>query len=200
MIVGNKEIKVHDRKIEAIREWPKLNTITGVGSFLRLAQFFRRYVPEFARIAYPLTNLTKKNNSISNWDAECQHAFQELKLALINSPVLHSPDWKEPVIGHVDASQNAVGGTFTHEISWVMNIQSHTFPRSFLPLKRVIPRKTANFLDLYSFWGVSDSTWKVTNLKYSLRIKYWNTCFLKLISAAERQGLWKHLDTSVVFR
>ncbi len=93
MIVGHNEIKVDDREIEAIREWPKPKTITDVRSFLRLAQFFRRFVPEFSSIAYPLTNLTKKNNSISNRDAECQHAFQELKLALINPPVLRSFFW-----------------------------------------------------------------------------------------------------------
>ncbi len=106
MIVGNNEIKVDDRKIEAIRELPKSKTITDVRSFLELAQFFRRFVSEFSRVAYPLTNLTKKNNSISNWDAKCQHAFQELKLAFINSPVLRSPDWKKPSIGPVDALQN----------------------------------------------------------------------------------------------
>ncbi len=37
--------------------------------------------------------------------------FRSLNWLFINYPVLRSPDWKKPFIGHVDASQNSVGGT-----------------------------------------------------------------------------------------
>jgi RNase H-like domain found in reverse transcriptase len=61
----------------------------------------------------PLTNLTKKNQSIGKWDDKCDQAFAKLKKAVTSAPILQSPNWKKPFKGHIDASQLAVGGAFT---------------------------------------------------------------------------------------
>lgn len=76
-------------------------------------QFFRRFIKFFSGIAYPLTNITRKNSGIQNWDTSCDKAFQSLKERLISAPILISPNWEKKFNCHVDAMQTAVGGTLT---------------------------------------------------------------------------------------
>ena len=65
-IVGEDGLRVDPRKLEVIQNWPRPANITEIRSFLGLVQFFRRFIAKFSEIAIPLTNLTKKNQSISN--------------------------------------------------------------------------------------------------------------------------------------
>jgi hypothetical protein len=112
-IVGKDGLRVDPKKIEVIENWPRPTSITEVRSFLGLVQFFRRFIARFSEIAVPLTNLTKKNQSIGKWDNKCEQGFAELKDAVTSAPILQSPNWKKPFRGHIDASQLAVGGTLT---------------------------------------------------------------------------------------
>ena len=58
-----------------------------------------------------MTDLTKKNKGIGKWDNKCDNAFQKLKNAVTQGPILVSPNWKKTFRGHVDASQTAAGGS-----------------------------------------------------------------------------------------
>ncbi|GFV79066.1 retrovirus-related Pol polyprotein from transposon 297 [Trichonephila clavipes] len=67
-------------------------------------------IPNFAKIALPLTELTKKK--ISNeipWSKEAENAFKELKTSLCGITELQVPDIEKPYYLHTDASQTAVG-------------------------------------------------------------------------------------------
>ncbi|GFS47624.1 retrovirus-related Pol polyprotein from transposon 297 [Trichonephila clavipes] len=79
-------------------------------SALGLCNFYRQYVPNFAKIALPLTELTKKKvpNEIP-WSKEAENAFKELKTALCGITELQVPDIEKPYYLHTDASQTAVG-------------------------------------------------------------------------------------------
>jgi Reverse transcriptase (RNA-dependent DNA polymerase)/RNase H-like domain found in reverse transcriptase len=114
-IVGGEGLRMDPTKIKIIEDWPRPESVTEVRSFLGLVQFFRFFISRFSEIAAPLTNLTKKNNSVSNWDSSCYKAFETLKEAVKSAPVLQSPDWKKPFRCQVDASQLAVGGTLTRK-------------------------------------------------------------------------------------
>ena len=64
-IVGQ-TVRPQEDKIQAIRDAPRPSTKRQIKSFLGLAGFYRRFIPNFSSIASPLTDLTKKNrpNSI----------------------------------------------------------------------------------------------------------------------------------------
>eukprot|EP00172_Hildenbrandia_rubra_P004122 Plantae.Rhodophyta-Hildenbrandia_rubra.ctg7734.p1 GENE.Plantae.Rhodophyta-Hildenbrandia_rubra.ctg7734~~Plantae.Rhodophyta-Hildenbrandia_rubra.ctg7734.p1 ORF type:complete len:459 (+),score=63.54 Plantae.Rhodophyta-Hildenbrandia_rubra.ctg7734:424-1800(+) len=113
LIITRKGIKVNPAKVKIIEEWPRPAAITELRPFLGLAQCFRRFIKDFSKIAAPLTNLTKKNMSLRSWNLVCAEAFEYLKGSLINAPILRSPDFSKPFRGHVDASQEAVGGALT---------------------------------------------------------------------------------------
>ncbi|GFX13469.1 retrovirus-related Pol polyprotein from transposon 297 [Trichonephila clavipes] len=69
-----------------------------------------QYIPNFVKIALPLTELTKKKvlNEIS-WSKEAENAFKELKTALCGITELQVPDIEKPYYLHTDASQTAIG-------------------------------------------------------------------------------------------
>ena len=112
-LVGKDRLKVSPSKVAVLTTWPKPKSLFEVRSFLGLLQFFRRFIPNFSEIAAPITNLKKKDQGIGKWNAKCDEAFEKLKEAITNAPVLVSPDWSKPFRCHIDASQTAVGGTLT---------------------------------------------------------------------------------------
>lgn len=98
---------VHD-KLEAIRKWPLPKTVTEVQSFLGLANYYRRFIKNFAKIAGPLTQLTHKDRTFEMDDAAI-NAFEELKERLVNAPVLRLARPDLPYEVTTDASDYAIG-------------------------------------------------------------------------------------------
>ena len=77
-------------------------------SFLGMVGQFRRFIPKFSKIAEPLNRLLKDNAEFV-WESEQQQAFDNLKNAICNAPVLQLPDQKLPSIMEVDGSGSHVG-------------------------------------------------------------------------------------------
>ncbi|KAG2212941.1 hypothetical protein INT45_002311, partial [Circinella minor] len=105
-------------KVKAIQEWKPLNNVQEVRQFIGLAQHFRRFIPNFASMAAPLTDLTRgtgpKKRKIQ-WTEECQRSFDLIKEKLIQAPVLQAPDPKRPYRVEVDASDVGVGAVLLQE-------------------------------------------------------------------------------------
>ncbi|XP_078233603.1 uncharacterized protein LOC144583544 [Pogona vitticeps] len=115
-IVGGGVIKPLEAKIEAVRDWPRPNTKKKVKSFLGLVGYYRKFIPRFSEIAAPLTDLTrKKTDDRIPWTSDCEEAFQRLKEALINYPVLRAPDFDWEFIIYTDASNSGVGAVLCQE-------------------------------------------------------------------------------------
>lgn len=111
--VGRNGISIGEDRKKLVKDWPRPKSISELRSFVELLQFFRRFIHQFSEIAAPLTNLTRKNHSIRDWDSGCDAAFRNLKERLMNAPIMRAPDWALPFRCHIEASQLAVGGTLT---------------------------------------------------------------------------------------
>ena len=86
-------------KVRAVKEYPIPATKKDVRAFLGLVGYYRCFIPQFASIAAPLSDLTKKSKSQNvEWGAAQQTAFQHLKDALIDIPVLRVADSTKPYI------------------------------------------------------------------------------------------------------
>ncbi|XP_078240038.1 uncharacterized protein LOC144586135 [Pogona vitticeps] len=115
-MVGGGMIKPLEAKIEAVRDWPRPTTKRKVKSFLGLVGYYRKFIPRFSEIAAPLTDLTrKKTDDRIPWTSDCEAAFQRLKEALINYPVLRAPDFDREFIIYTDASNSGVGAVLCQE-------------------------------------------------------------------------------------
>ncbi|KAK1414436.1 hypothetical protein QVD17_30180 [Tagetes erecta] len=107
-IVNEKGIHVDPAKIEAVKNWVTPKTPTEIRSFLGLAGYYRRFIPNFSKIAVPLTALTHKGKPYS-WGPEQEDAFQTLKLQLCNAPILTLPDGNDDFVIYCDASNRGLG-------------------------------------------------------------------------------------------
>lgn len=76
--------------------------------FLGLSSYYRRFVPQFEKMAQPLHHLTKKDVTFI-WDAACQEAFEALKQKLIQAPVLAYPSIDKDFSLETDVSIQGLG-------------------------------------------------------------------------------------------
>ena len=80
--------------------------------FLKFANFYRRFIKEYSKIAGPLFNLLKKNG-VFDWSHECQLAFDELKSRFTSTSILkHFTPCLETII-ETDASDYVVAGVLS---------------------------------------------------------------------------------------
>jgi hypothetical protein len=113
-VIGKGRVRMDKAKVRAIAEWEPPTRIPELRSFLGLANYYRRFVKGYSDIATPLTDLLKKGRAWE-WDVKCQEAFENLKAALIEEPVLALPDFAKPFEVHSDASDYAIGGVLMQD-------------------------------------------------------------------------------------
>jgi hypothetical protein len=107
-IVKPNEISMDPTKLAGIRDWIPPKNVKGVRSFLGFGNFYRRFIGNYAAIAKPMNELTKKTK-VFEWSQECQTAFDNLKKKFLEKPVLVVPNPSEPFYVESDASKWATG-------------------------------------------------------------------------------------------
>ena len=83
---------------------------TGIAKLLGHLGWYRKLIPNFSKIALPITQLFKNDCRFESTEA-CQRAFEELRDKLSTYPVLRPPDWDKHFHVFCDASNVAVGST-----------------------------------------------------------------------------------------
>ncbi|GJQ95655.1 putative nucleotidyltransferase, ribonuclease H [Tanacetum coccineum] len=101
-------------KIKAIQDWEPPTKVMELRSFLGLVNYYRRFIMGYSAISSSLTDLLKKNKAWI-WDEECQAAFECLKKAVMEEPVLRLPDVTMPFELHTDALEFAIGGVLMQD-------------------------------------------------------------------------------------
>ena len=109
------------QKVYKVKDWPTPKTAKEVHSFLGLASYYQRFIPQFTKWANPLHNLIhpivmkKKHAGIKIlllapnlppfiWISDHQESFSKLKEALISAPILAHPNYSHPFILEIDTS------------------------------------------------------------------------------------------------
>ncbi|KAJ9517295.1 hypothetical protein QJQ45_009191 [Haematococcus lacustris] len=115
----NKSVLVYIDDTLVMSNTPEEHLVHLREAFLGLANYFRRFIPNFSAIAAPLTNLTSKEAAAKyNWavfaGAELA-AFNALKEALCSAPVLALPDFTKAFVVCTDASLLGTGGVLMQE-------------------------------------------------------------------------------------
>jgi hypothetical protein len=107
-IISSAGISTDLAKVEVVLSWPHHSNVKEVRSFLGLAGYYRKFVEHFVVISKLLTSLLKKN-TLFVWTSEHSEAFQLLKQALAEAPVLAMPDFTTTFCIETDASNMGVG-------------------------------------------------------------------------------------------
>jgi len=113
-IVSEKGIAMQPEKVQAIRDWPLCRNLTELRAFLGTTGYYPRFVKNFSAIAAPLFGLLKKVVRF-NWTAECQQAFDTLKLKLMTEPILALPNDAGTYVIDTDASDFGLGAVLSQE-------------------------------------------------------------------------------------
>ncbi|GJV77848.1 reverse transcriptase domain-containing protein [Tanacetum coccineum] len=106
--ISKSGIEVDKAKVDVIAKLPHPTTVKGIRSFLGHAGFYRRFIQDFSKIAWPMTHLLEKETPFI-FSKECIEAFETLKMKLTQAPILVAPDWDLPFEIMCDASDFAVG-------------------------------------------------------------------------------------------
>jgi hypothetical protein len=112
LIVGANGIRMDPKKIETIVNWKTPTCLTDVQAFIGFGNFYRRFIRDFSKIISPLVRLTKKGVQF-NFNPACEEAFNNLKTAFTQAPVLACFDWDKDVILETDASDFVSAGVMS---------------------------------------------------------------------------------------
>lgn len=106
-------------KVKAIHEFPRPTSITKLRQFLGFINFYRRFLPNCARLVQPLETLltkTSRNTPILPWNESLDQTFGDIKTALAEASLLLHPRYDAPTAIMTDASDTAVGAVLQQRI------------------------------------------------------------------------------------
>jgi len=107
-VIGRNGIAMSQEKVEAVLSWEEPKSLRETQSFLGFANFYRRFIKDYSRVARPLTELTKKTEKWS-WNSEAGKVFNKLKKRFTKVPILAHLYAQRPVIIKTDASDFVLG-------------------------------------------------------------------------------------------
>ena len=112
-------------KLDTIKNMPAPKDMKEIKQFLGLTGYYRNFVPRFADISRPLTQLMKKETKFM-WTPECQKSFKLLKSFLCGEPILEYADTSKPYTLYTDASKYGWAGVLTQSHTTVIDGKSVT--------------------------------------------------------------------------
>ena len=166
--VSQKGVLPSKKNLESIAQCPPPDRYTKVKSFVGLVGHYRCFIKGFAKIAAPLYDLTSGDNKDKksehvNLSPETREAFDRLKAACLQAPILSFPDFNKPFLLETDASGRGLGAILSqkqadgryHPIAYASRVMNETEQRyhsnkqEFLALKWAVTEQFHEYLSPY---------------------------------------------------
>lgn len=112
--IKDNTITIDPDRTTAIKNFPAPTTLKQVRRFIGMTGYWNRYIPNYSEICAPLHKLKRKGTKFK-WTDECQNAFEKLKYAIINPPILQLANFEKPFVLQTDASNLAAGAVLLQE-------------------------------------------------------------------------------------
>eukprot|EP00253_Pinus_taeda_P010745 PITA_10745 len=106
-IISKNGIRIDLERIQAILQIPYLRNIKELQTFLGKINFLRRFIPNLVELIRLLSNMLKKDAKVK-WSLETKQAFESIKTALTQTPVLTSPQFDKDFIIFSFASEHTI--------------------------------------------------------------------------------------------
>ncbi|GFO02230.1 Zinc finger protein [Plakobranchus ocellatus] len=114
--LGRGAIGLQDENVEKVWDAPRPKTKREVRAFLGLIGYYKEFVPNFAAVSAPLSDLVRKGQpNVVNWDDSQERAYNSLKVAVTSKPVLQLPDVNKKFVLRTDASDRGLGAALMQE-------------------------------------------------------------------------------------
>ena len=166
--VSQKGVLPSKKNLESIAQSLPPDTYTKVKSFVGLVGHYRCFIKGFAKIAVPLYDLTSGDNKDKKSEhvdlsPEALEAFDRLKAACLQAPILAFPDFDKPFLLEIDASGKGLGAVLSqkqadrqyHPIAYASCVMNETDQRyhsnkqEFLALKWAVTEQFHEYLSPY---------------------------------------------------
>ena len=166
--VSQKGVLPSKKNLESIAQCLPPDTYTKVKSFVGLVGYYRHFIKGFAKIAAPLYDLTSGDNKDKKSEhvdlsPEALEAFDHLKAACLQTPILAFPDFDKPFLLEKDASRRGLGAVLSqkqadgqyHPITYASCVMNETEQRyhsnkqEFLTLKWAVTEQFHEYLSPY---------------------------------------------------
>ena len=166
--MSQKGVLPSKKNLESITQCPPPDTYTKVKSFVGLVGHYRHFIKGFAKIAAPLYDLTSGDNKDKksehvNLSPEAHEAFDCMKAACLQAPILSFPDFTKPFLLEMDASGRGLGAVLSqkqadgwyHPIAYASRVMNETEQRyysnkqEFLALKWAVTEQFHEYLSPY---------------------------------------------------
>ena len=166
--VSQKGVLPSKNNLESIAQCLPPDTYTKVKSFVGLVGHYRCFTKGFAKLAVPLYDLTSGDNKDKksehvNLSPEALEAFDHLKAACLQAPILAFLDFDKPFLLEMDASRKGLGAVLSqkqadgwyHPIAYASHVMNETEQRyhsnkqEFLTLKWAVTEQFHEYLLLY---------------------------------------------------
>ena len=166
--VSKKGVLPSKKNLNAIAQCPPPDTYTKVKSFIGLVGHYRHFIKGFTNIAAPLYDLTSGENKDKKSEhldlpPEAHEAFDRLKAACLQAPILAFPDFGKPFLLETDASGKGLGAVLSqkqsdgryHPIAYASRIMTemewryHSNKQGFLALKWAVTEQFHEYLSPY---------------------------------------------------
>ena len=151
-------LKPNSRNLDAVKNFLPPTNLKRLQQFLGLTLYYRRFIPGYAEIAYPLHALTRKG-ALFEWSADYEAAFETLRTKLLTSPVLAYPEFNEDFTLETDASKHGLGAILSQ---YKEDQQLH--PIAYASRSVSVTEANYGITDLETLAFV----WAVTNFRYYL--------------------------------
>ena len=136
-VIGKGMLQPPCNKITQIKDAKPPCTKKELRSFLGFVGYYRRFIPNFAALASPLTDLTKaKLPNRIEWGDSQEESFKTLKAHLASSPILQLPNCDKPFCLRTDASNAGIGAVLLQE----NDETGDKFPGSYAS-RKLLPRE-----------------------------------------------------------
>ena len=109
VVMGEGKVEMKKEKVGGVLKWPTPECVRDIRKFLGLANYYRRFGKDFAKVALPMNRLTRKDEKW-RWGEEQEKAFKQLKEIFTMRPVLAMPNLDKEFRVEADASNFATGG------------------------------------------------------------------------------------------
>jgi len=200
-VIGREGIKMSQEKVEAILSWRTPESLADTQSFLGVANFYRRFIQDYSRIARPLTELTKGEGKNWAWNKEAEAVFRELRHRFTTAPVLAHFDGEKPVIIETDASDFVIGAVLSQCVpeGRLHPVAFHS--RKFQPAEinyEIHDKELLAFVDAFKHWRryCEGATHQVQVYSDHQNLEYFTTT--KVLN--HRQAWWAQELAGIDFR